>query len=173
VTTTFEVRRDSLHQPPNLPPVDWPLLLRIRFFAGTGLLCAAVAVGVQLLFADIPNGVAFSKYSPTLTTPLWPSVWFVAIWISASGLAIAILLPVYRWRYGGHVIGVIVVILAIPAALISPNHEPPSAAPAPPWQMIVALLAFAAIGASTADSMRSYALGHPASDDRLNSRDDG
>jgi hypothetical protein len=145
--------------------VDWPLFRRIRFFAGVGLLCAAGAIGVELLFADIPNGLAFNRFSPSGTSPLWPGIRFLALWISASGLAIAVLLPILRWRYGGYLLGVLVVSLAIPAKLIASRHLTAHAAPL--WQDIVIFIAIAAMGASTADGMRASALGQPTVEPRL------
>src|SRR4051794_18321645 len=123
MTTPYNGKEGLSSRVSDLPPVDWPVLRRVRVVGGIGLGCAAIAIGITLLLADIPNGLAFSKYSPNGTTDLWPAVVFVGLWLTASGLAGAILLPLYRWRFGGHLIGIIVVILSVPADLLAYRHS--------------------------------------------------
>jgi hypothetical protein len=142
----------------DIAPVDWSLWRRVRFFGGIGVVCAFLAIGLELLIADIPNGRAFSRFS-SAGAPLWPLIWFVGLWTSASGLAVALLLPLYRWRHGGKVIGLAVSSLAVPADLMTPREPPSVGSSFALWQLVVVSLAWATMAASLADSMRDSALG--------------
>jgi hypothetical protein len=90
---------------------------------------------------------------------------FLGLWLTAGSLAGAILLPLYRWRFGGHLIGIIVCSLSVPADLLAYRHSPTSEYPSA-WQAVVLFVAFAAMGASLGDGMRAYALGQPTSEPR-------
>ncbi len=78
----------------------WPLWRRLRFFGAAGVICAAIATGLELLIADIPGERAFNRFTPSGEIPLWPTVRGTALWIVTSSLAIGVLLPLYRRRHG-------------------------------------------------------------------------
>ena len=122
-----------------IPSSRFQLSNRLKLYRKTAplqLACASIVVGLVLLFADIPNGLAFSKYNPD-GTPLWPSVWFAGLWITSSGNVIALLLPLYRRRHGGKIIGLAVCSLSVPTALMTVRHSVSHGQSSPPGNSVL------------------------------------
>jgi hypothetical protein len=90
---------------PTIPPVEWRLRRRVRYFGGLGLLCGIVVAAITLLFADIPGGRSFNKYGSPAWNPLWPELAALLTVPPLAGTAAAILLPLYRRRHGGVWVG--------------------------------------------------------------------
>ncbi len=89
------------------PPIAWSLPRRLRYFGGMAMVATAVVIGMELLRADITNGRAFTILSP-FGVPLWSHLLRVAVTLPLVGVAVAILLPLYRHRFGPPVIGAVV-----------------------------------------------------------------
>jgi hypothetical protein len=92
---------------PKERPVDWPLLRRLRYFGGVGLLCALGAIAVELWVGDVQGDRALNVYASPGWTALGPVLRGLAFGIPVAGLVIGGLLPLYRHRYGGALIGLL------------------------------------------------------------------
>ena len=86
------------------PPANRLWWRRAAHFGGTGAVLAVLAVAVQLLFADIPSGRAFSKFSPTGWVPLWPVVLFFGVGLPLAGAVVGLSLPLLRYRHGEYAV---------------------------------------------------------------------
>jgi hypothetical protein len=98
--------------------IDRPLLgrLKVGFFAG---ICAAAGViAFELLFADFKGGRALNKYSATGDMPLWPTVAAWAVALPLVGTLTTSLLPLYRRRYGGVVVGVVLLAVFLLSSIL-------------------------------------------------------
>jgi hypothetical protein len=143
------------------PAVTWPVWHRLRYFGGAGVLCAAAAIAVELFIADIPGGRAFNQFSRTGSSPLWPTLAVTGVAIATSGVAIGALLPLYRHRYGGAVIGLIVYLIIIATAFAIGRDPTGVRSDGELWQLVVVLLGFGVIAALSGSEARPLALGKP------------
>ena len=102
----------------HVSPVDWPWRRRVLRFAGGGL-AGGIALSMPLLlYGDPASDRTFTALSPTGTAPLWANVVALLILGVAGGIALALLVPLYRFRYGAYMIGPLVALLAsTPVAL--------------------------------------------------------
>ena len=145
-------------------PVDWPLWRRVRLCGGVALACAAIAVAIELLFADIPGGRAVNAYSPRGWSPLWPIVRGLPIGLVAGGVVAGVGLPLYKYRWGGAILGVIVY-LALLAGLVFGGRGGLSTTGTESsdafgvWQAVALFVGFAAISAILATELKPAALG--------------
>ena len=108
--------------------LEWRWTRRFRFFALWGLGFAAITIGFALLTSDLDRGLTFSKFSPTGTVPLWPTVTRFAVLSVMGPLVLATSLPLYRYRRGGYVVGLVgssvtLGIAALAGYLINPVRE--------------------------------------------------
>jgi len=153
-----------------LRPVDWPLWRRIRLFGGVGLVCTVIALLIELLFADVHGGRAVNVYDTLGWTDLRGVLWGLALALPASGLMIAVALPLYRWRYGGVLVGLLGY-CAFLAGIIAgmsigaPHHPDPGPLDTLEIvQLLVGFVGFGVMAVAIGQEARSLALGEPDAD---------
>jgi hypothetical protein len=98
-------------------------------------MCAVVMLG-EVAIANFQNGCAFFKYDPTGCIPLKSALILDLVVFPLGALVFGIFLPLYRWRYGGYVVGAftsLAVLEAISMAYSRFNVIPPST-PLDSWQ---------------------------------------
>jgi hypothetical protein len=122
---------------------------------------------IELLFADLHGGRAVSVYDTLGWTDLGPVLGSLALAGPAVGLMVAVALPLYRWRYGGVVVGLLgyLAFLAglIAGLMIGAPHPSGTASPST-FEIIQGFVGFVCIGVIAAlvgQDGRSMALGEP------------
>jgi hypothetical protein len=103
--------------PDDRPPIAWSLWERVRAFTGIGVLLALGINAITLVLADIPAGVVPTKFHPE-GAPLWPLVADQAVMFPLAGLAAALLLPLYRYKGGGRVVGSLVFMVLLTSSML-------------------------------------------------------
>ncbi len=140
------------------PPIRWGLWRRLRYFGGIGVASALTCSAVLRL-----GSAAFGDRDPRSLTG-WRSpddVRFLSAGIVAAGLVFAVLLPLYRWRYGGAVIGVVGVLsfVGVGSLMSAGDGLGLSGRPQALWQGTALLVLVAIMVAVSANEARSHILG--------------
>jgi hypothetical protein len=145
-------------------PVDWPLWRRVRYRGGVALGCAAIALVIELLFADIPGGRSLNAYSTRGWSPLWPLVRGLPIGLVAGGVVAGLGLPLFKHRWGGAVVGIMVYLAFLSGFVLgaragSSSSRAVSGEEFAWWQALALFVGFGVVFAILATQMRSAALG--------------
>ena len=142
-------------------PVDWPLWRRLRFFGGIGAGCAIIVVAVLFLTGDAGSGRTVNQYSTAGWMPLGPYARALGAGIIASGLLIGACLPIYRYRFGGALLGVAVYLLIVVSVwLLAANRGGPVESDGP-WQATIIFVGLGVMAALLGLEARALALGEP------------
>jgi hypothetical protein len=116
-----------------VPRVTWPAWRRVRWFGLVAMLIAVLILVFEALFADWTNGRSFNQYTPGGWSPLAPALLLAGIGIPLGGIALGLLLPLYRHRLGAAVIGpAVLAAIVLPVILASPVSG--ASSPDTPWQ---------------------------------------
>ena len=139
--------------PKSRPPIAWSWWERLRVFVGLGVCGALLISAYELLIADIPGERAFSRGSGG-GAPLWPTIALWAVMWPLTGLAAAVSLPLFRYRYGALIAGALVGLVPSVVGLVMFAPGTPSLRTVEGWQLLVAVLGLATFGALAAWIMR-------------------
>jgi hypothetical protein len=144
-----------------VPPISWSLWRRIRFFGAAGVLCGGIVIALELLIADIPGERAFNRFTPGGAVSLWPTLRMIATFAIVCSLAIAVSLPLYRYRHGWAGIAIVVYLLFFGSAIASGGRFSFPGDAIGRLQLIVSIIALAFMTAICVHGGRSLALGQP------------
>lgn len=143
---------------PDGPPISWSLRDRLVVFGAWGLFVAAINI-VGVLARRDDSGRLYTK------TWYWidatPYLTAVPAVIITAALAFAVLVPLYRWRFGGGLVGVLVAALVaveyyLFAKVVGPVWQGPRFER---WQVPLLGVVLAAVAIAAAVSVQTRVLG--------------
>jgi hypothetical protein len=98
--------------------VDRPPWRRVAVLVGVALATAVLFALIDMLTGDLRGGRAFVPAAPGGSAELWPRVSFLLIVLPVVGGIAGALLPLYRYRWGGAALGLLVYALLIGAMIL-------------------------------------------------------
>lgn len=134
---------------------------RVLRLAAVGLACGVLAAVLEFAFANPQSGCGINFYDPSGCTPLRTAILMPIVVFPILGAIIGMLLPLYRYRFGGAAIGVVTFLgfigvlrdVAIVLRLRGTGNPPER------WQTIVLFALGVVVSATMGHQARWMALG--------------
>ena len=142
-------------------PVEWPIRRRLRYFGGIAVLCTVILTILELVFGDVAGGWSRNFYSPTGRSPLGPSLRGMSLALVSGGLTLGLVLPLFRRRYGGALVGILVYLAFVLGMELGWSGSSPrfAAGTFERWQIATVFIGMGTMFALLGVQMRPMALG--------------